>query len=116
MKKSLVVVSLVAVAAVAFSGCRHGGDRMHRMEQMIAWKLDDALDGLDATEAQREALVAEWGASRVDPVKVHAVVDERAEAYRAFAHKVADALVEVHALLTPEQRAKVQERVQRHRR
>jgi protein CpxP len=38
---------------------------------------------------------------------VHALVDARMDAFRAFAHKVADAALEAHRILTPEQRQQV---------
>ena len=41
-------------------GCRHGrpGLDPERMREVIGWKVDDALDGIDATEEQRTRIHA----------------------------------------------------------
>jgi Spy/CpxP family protein refolding chaperone len=39
-----------------------------------------------------------------DAQKLHALVDARIDAMRAFAHKITDAALEVHGTLTPQQR------------
>lgn len=110
----------------------HGGQDSSRAERFINWKVDDHLDELNATEAQRKRvhelkdgliadgkklheeqrnvrgeLVAQWDSATPDANRVHALVDERVDAFRGFAHKVADAVLEVHALFTPEQRKQV---------
>lgn len=134
-------VLITAVGALAVAGCgRGGGDRIERMSQVVSWKVDDALDALDATEAQRgqvgqikdrllveapalaqggekarAALLEQWSSPKPDAARVHAIVDERIEAFRAMAHKVADAAIEVHGILTPEQRKQVASRIERAR-
>jgi len=100
--------------------------------------VDDALDDLDATPAQRTqinavkermlatalshretrqethaALVAEWKVEKPDAAKLHALVDQRAAEMTAVAHQAVDAAVEVHDALTPEQRAKVTRKLER---
>jgi Spy/CpxP family protein refolding chaperone len=141
MAKALPV-ALALVAAVSHSACgRGGGDRLERLDKMVSWKLDDALDDLDATDAQRkqveqikvqllaeapklmadhkkarQELIGEWGSTNPSAERVHAVVDQRMDAFRAVAHKVADAMLQVHALLTPQQRQEINERIaKRHR-
>jgi Spy/CpxP family protein refolding chaperone len=99
------------------------------MKQMVTWRLNDKLDDLDATDAQRQSIhgvkdrvfneglsvMEENRAARAealtqlesdnpDAQKLHALVDARIDAMRAFAHKVTDAVLEVHRTLTPEQR------------
>ncbi len=129
MKKIAVVASAILAVAL-LSGFRSGWKRdPERIKQMITWKLDDKLDDLDATDAQKKSvhavkdrlfedglrLAQEHKATRMevltqlespnpDAQKLHAVVDERIDAARAFAHKVVDAALEVHRILTPEQR------------
>ena len=127
----------VAVSMVGAVGCGRGA-RAERLEKMVALKVDDALDDLDATTAQRErvqamtkdaltaarplaeqaqaargALVTEWKADRPDASRVHQLVDAQLEALRGFAHRLADQAIELHQVLTPQQRALVSERLDR---
>ena len=96
----------------------------------VSSHVDDMLDGLDATPAQRQqihaitdklvtdglalrggqadarkALVAQWDSAAPDRAQIHALIDQRIDALRAFAHEAADSAVDVHGLLTPDQRA-----------
>lgn len=107
-------------------------ERFDRAQSYAHDRLGDKLDDLEATDAQRarisqieqalfsEArplvlshrqvkleLVDELRGDRPDAAKLHALIDARAAAYTAFAHKMVDAAVEVHGVLTPEQRAKL---------
>lgn len=116
----------LSVAAMGATGC---GNRPERFEKMVQWRVDDALDELDATQAQRDrvqaltkeslaatkplaeqakstrtALMSEWKSSTPDAAKVHALVDGQLDAVRAVAHALTDKALEVHALLTPKQR------------
>lgn len=131
MKKKIAIAASAVLAVVLLSGFRGGGWSRdpERIKQMITWKLDDKLEDLDATEAQKQAihsvkdrlfeegktLATEHKATRVevlsqlesdypDAQKLHSIVDTRIDAVRAFAHKVVDAALEVHKVLTPEQR------------
>jgi len=118
-------------------GCGHGGGPA-RMERMLGAHLDDLLDDVHATPEQRakitavkERLVAEgkalrgdhrterkdllaqWDSPNPDVNRIHAMIDQRGESMKGFAHKVADGLGEVHAVLTPEQRAQLSKKMQR---
>lgn len=131
MKKKIAIAASAVLAVVLLSGFRGGGWSRdpERIKQMITWKLDDKLEDLDATEGQKQAihgvkdrlfeegktLAMEHKATRVevlsqlesdypDSQKLHSIVDTRIDAVRAFAHKVVDAALEVHKVLTPEQR------------
>lgn len=135
----------VLAAAVTLTGFRHGfGHRHHSPEQLQSFvtdRVDDALDDLDATPEQRERIHAvkqrlldqglalrgsgreahgvvleQWNAASPDAARLHQLVDERFEAYRTLAHQAVDAGVEVHGILTPEQRAKVAKKAERHHR
>ena len=45
----------VSVAAMGSTGC---GNRPERFEKMVQWRIDDALDELDATQVQRDRVQA----------------------------------------------------------
>jgi Spy/CpxP family protein refolding chaperone len=137
---ALVGVAFVALTGFR-GGCgghRHGGRDPAELAAFVTDRVDDALDDLDATPEQRarvhavkerllasgqtaraghreahDALAAEWKGERPDAAKLHALVDARAEAYRALAHEAVDAGVEVHGILTPEQRARVTKKIER---
>lgn len=143
MQKPLTLGALALVAVVALTGFRGGCGRPdHRDPAQVAAfataRLDDALDDVDATPDQRariqaikdrvlaraqalragredarQALLAEWSAASVDRAKVHALVDARAAELQALAHEVADAAIEAHGVLTPEQRAKLARKAER---
>jgi Spy/CpxP family protein refolding chaperone len=127
----LAVVLLSGFAGGSFGfGCN--GRDPERVNQVVTWKLNDHLDQLKATEQQRQALhglkdslfedgkglfaeqqgakaqlVEQWESPNPDAQAVHALVDSRVDAFRAFAHKLADAALEAHRILTPEQRQQV---------
>ena len=124
------------------TGCHRGPHGHHRdpakVAAFVTERVDDALDDVDATPAQREKvhavkdrllaeqgklrgdrdalhaeLLAAWKAETVDRARLHAIVDERIEALRAFAHAAADGAVEVHDVLTPAQRAELAAKAER---
>ena len=131
MKKKIAIAASAVLAVVLLSGFRGGGWNRdpERVKQMITWKLNDKLEDLEATDAQKQAInsvkdrlfdegklmAQEHQTTRVevltqlesdypDATKLHGIVDARLDAVRAFAHKVVDAALEVHKVLTPEQR------------
>lgn len=116
--------------------CGRGEPSPERMQAMATHFVDEALDELDATEAQRtqlhgikdqllkdvqgmrekkkairQELLTIWESPNPNPEDVHARIDARIEELRLMAHKAADAGLEVHQTLTPEQRAQVTERI-----
>jgi Spy/CpxP family protein refolding chaperone len=124
------------------SGCHRGPGGHHRdpaeVAKFVTERVDDALDDLDATPAQREKihavkdrllaegakvrgdrqalhaeLLAQWKADQVDRARLHQIVDERIDALRAFAHSAVDGAADAHDVLTPEQRAKVAKKAER---
>ncbi len=136
----IAVAGLAGIVALAGFG-RCGGPHPRDPAQAAAFvndRIDDALDDLDATDAQRQQvhavadrllaravelrkegepehaeLLAQWQSATPDRARLHAMVDQRIEAMRAFAHEAVDAGIEVHDVLTPEQRAKVTKKVER---
>jgi Spy/CpxP family protein refolding chaperone len=146
MKKTILaavagaLVATTALALTAFGGgpFRH---RLHDPAEVAAFvtdRVDDALDDLDATPAQRtqinavkermlsaamahrgtrqetrDAFLTEWKAEKPDAARLHALVDQRAAEMTAMAHQAVDAGLEVHDTLTAEQRAKVTKKAER---
>ena len=136
-KNKILVAGSAVLAIVLLTGFRGGsmgcGARdPERVKQMVTWKLDDRLESLKATDAQKQSihglkdslfedgkrlfeeqqgaraeLVDQWESPTPNAQAVHALVDARLDAFRAFAHKVADAALEAHRILTPEQRKQV---------
>jgi Spy/CpxP family protein refolding chaperone len=127
----------VAVSSLV-SGCRHRHDP-DRVKKFVTWFVDDALDDLDASDEQRQAIhaskgrlltegfalrqegkraraamLAEWEKPEPDVDRVHALIDERMAALQAFAHKAAGEALAAHAVLTPEQRSEISERMREH--
>lgn len=139
MRKPVVVVAAVSAVVLlsAFGPGRFGcggtpEERFDRAQSYAADRINDKLDDLEATDAQRarisqieQALFAEakplvlsnrqvkleivneLRGETPDAAKLHALVDARAAEYQALAHRMVDAAVEVHGLLTPEQRAEL---------
>jgi Spy/CpxP family protein refolding chaperone len=134
------ILGLTGVLALAaFKG---GGGHGHGFghEGFFGARIDDMLEEVDATPQQREqvraiadrlrekgralraerdqsehaALVAQWEQGNLDRARLLAHVNERAERMKAFGQDVADAMIEVQNILTPEQRAKVAEKMRRH--
>ena len=136
---ALAVAAVFSLAGWHGRGCGAGRTKdPAAITAAVNERLEDALKSLDATPAQRtaiqalkeklladglklrdgqaaahQALLAEWKSPSPDRNKVHAIIDERAAAMTALAHEAADAALEVHAQLTPEQRAKVEARLER---
>ncbi len=141
MKSKLWAYVFGAAAIVALAGFgRCGGHQRDpaQVAAMVTARVDDLLDDLNATDAQRQQihaikdrllaqaaqlhqqaepdhaeLKAQWESPNPDRARLHAMVDERADAMRAFAHQLVDAGIEVHDILTPEQRAKLEKKMER---
>ena len=100
-------------------------------------KVDNALDDLKATpdqrvkvqalkdgllkegavvvqgnQATRAELTALWSSEKPDARVVHAIVDARFEAVRGLLNQAVDAVLELHAILSPAQRAQVSEKAE----
>lgn len=135
---ALALVSLAGFAGGGSGWC-HKEKSPEQIQQLTTRFAERAFDDLEATPEQRkqllslkDALVTEglsmrtehkaakdealklWESPKPDAQAVHAMVDERIERMRAFAHEAADKLIEAHQILTPEQRAQVAEKVREH--
>ncbi len=125
---------------MGFGACRgHGNGFMtpERIRTVIDWKTADFMDKIDATSQQRERIEAlkdrliqeavtlhmqlhsnhglfleEWKSAAPDVERIHAELDGHARLKKAFARKVADAVIELHGILTPEQRELLTERIE----
>jgi Spy/CpxP family protein refolding chaperone len=138
MNKTVLSTSLALTAFVLLTGF-HGGcgkdtpeARAAKVNRMVTAKVDDFMDDLDATDAQRKRvqamkddvlkdampmfeahkvakneLRAEWTKDTPDATRVHAILDERIDGARALIHKVADGVIELHQMLTPKQRSEI---------
>ncbi len=138
---ALIALALGFVALTAFrGGCGahgHGRDPA-QVAAFVTDRVEDALDDLDATPEQRTrilavkdrllaagqkaragheearaAVLAEWKAEQPDAARLHALVDARVEEMRSLAHQAVDAGMEVHGVLTPDQRQKVTRKIER---
>jgi Spy/CpxP family protein refolding chaperone len=137
--KRLAVGVLGLTGIVALAAFRGGPGHGHGPEGFFGARIEDMLDDVDATPQQREQvraiadrlrekgramragkaanheqLVAQWEAGQLDRAQLLAHVNERAEQMKAFGQEVADAMIEVQTILTPEQRAKVAKKMRRH--
>jgi len=141
-KLALAAALGILAGGAALTGChRHGGHHPDpaRMEKVITSHVEDVLDDLKATPEQRTRLLAikdrmvaegralhgqpgevprqvlsQWESATPDTAALHALVDARTDALRAFLHQAVDAGAEVHATLTPEQRAVLARKARRH--
>jgi protein CpxP len=134
---------LAAGAVVTLVAWGGGCHRSHRhdpaeVSAFVTDRVDDALDDLDATAEQRtrlhavkdrmlasglkfhdaskggkEVVLEAWKSPNPDAARLHALVDQRFDEMRALAHQAVDAGVEVHGVLTPEQREKVTRKIER---
>jgi periplasmic protein CpxP/Spy len=134
---------LLAIGVVALAGFGGGCGHRHprdpaQVAAFVTDRVDDALDDIDATPDQRtrihavkdrllaagqkvraghgevhDALLGEWKAEQPDAAKLHALVDARAEELKALAHQAVDAGVEVHGILTADQRDKLTRKIER---
>ncbi|HET8539775.1 MAG TPA: Spy/CpxP family protein refolding chaperone [Anaeromyxobacter sp.] len=132
------LVTLTAFSGGGWCGRGHGHRDPAQAAAFVTDRVEDALDDLDATPEQRtrilavkdrmldsakalhgdrkethDALFQEWKSERPDAARLHALVDARTEEMRKLAHEAVDAGIEVHDVLTPEQRAKLTRKVER---
>jgi Spy/CpxP family protein refolding chaperone len=141
MFKPALIATLFLGPALA-AGCggprHHGPIDQARMDRQITEHLDDYLDDAKASDAQRARIAAvkqqllpqgvalanaqqqvnrelaqQLASDKPDRTRLHALVDQQAEATRAFAHKAIDGLLEAHGTLSTEQRAPLTRKLQR---
>ena len=139
--KIAIVGLIAAIMSIGAVGCRghHGRHSPEKMYKFMTWGLEDALDDLDADEAQRKAIhgvkdwlfervqavradrkeirstvLAEWNKETPDAALIHRLVDAKADELRALAHEAVDEMVGVHGVLNEKQRADIAKRIEAH--
>lgn len=130
---AVALLALTATAGTAFAWFGHKGGHHARLQSFISWRVSQALDDIDATDAQRTrieaikarafalgeehaksrpairaAVLEQWRAEKPDARAVHQLVDDRVDEIRALAHQAADAALEVHGTLDAKQRAAIE--------
>ncbi|MCP3922808.1 MAG: hypothetical protein GY714_09510 [Desulfobacterales bacterium] len=132
-KKRITIFTVILVLSIAFvvSGCRKKTfHNPERMRSMVSWHIDDVLDDIDATEEQTvkinaikdrilDTIIAKhkagkaeklkavniWESENPDMTKIYAKIDKKTIEKKKMAYMIADALKEIHGILTNEQRA-----------
>ena len=126
------VTAFIVLTGFGPQGSSWGPRESSRAHQVLTWQVDDRLEALKASSAQKQAVHALkdalftdgeqlyteqnaanermlefWASHSPDPRAVHELVEARMNAFRGYAHRVADAALEAHQILTPEQRQQV---------
>jgi Spy/CpxP family protein refolding chaperone len=138
---ALLLLAVGLVTLTAFSGggwCHRGARDPAQVAAMVTNHVEDALDDLNATPDQRRAILAvkdrmladaqavhadqkathdaflaAWKSDAPDTTALHALVDRRVDEMRKLAHEAVDAGIEVHGILTPDQRARLTKKIER---
>lgn len=128
---------LAGATALAFGGPAH---RTSVMKRFVAAAIDDALEGASVTPEQRavvygardrvwaaveehrtarrprlEEALRLFEANKVDTAQVAALRQQGEEDHRKLADTISQAILEVHDVLTPDQRRVVADYVRSHR-
>lgn len=139
--RRIAVVGLASASLVALSGFGsrfHRGMDPAEAKAFVLERLDDKLDDLDATDPQkkeiaalaealfpdaeqlhaqnrlaRKELIAQVKAGKLDPARLHQLVDERSASFTAFAHKVVDQAAKADGVLNAEQHKQLAERAEK---
>ena len=145
--KKIVVTALSLCLSLALVGCGPPPEENVSeavIQQRVNKGLDRVLGKLDATDTQkvkvkamardlvkkgrkvkvshevtRDKLKAQWNSPRPDRKAVHRIVDAQLAVMKTFIHQVVDKVMDLHAVLKPQQRQKLQslgEKFHKHRR
>jgi Spy/CpxP family protein refolding chaperone len=142
-KRKLIVaiagIAIVGIAGSVYATSGYGSECAAKKERKVRAQVERVLDKLDATQLQRdhiaaevdnavaaiwelrddqremrEAILSEWSKDTPNREALHTLVDQKLEEIRAAAHELVDSGLEVHGVLTPEQRKRVSKKLQRH--
>lgn len=136
--KTMLAVLALALVGSLVAGCHHrhsGHGDPEKMAEKLEQHLEHVLDKIDATEEQRGkirqivgqisddarqthkksaeergSIVASLLADNPDREWLHSRVDGKSKAMTEFGHRTVDRLIEISAVLTPEQRTELQKR------
>ncbi len=136
---TLVVLGIAGTAAVGCARHRSRFDDPERVKKVVAWKVDDLLDEVDADEGQRasfntatskiiddgfkmkethkanhDEFHAELKAASPNSDKLHEMIDRRVSELQAFAHRTLDTFLVAWNELTPQQRTEVVAEMEEH--
>jgi len=139
-KNQLFVLLTLAVASFALlTGFKGRGPGDHGGPGFFGKRLEQVLDEIGATpeqraqieaikerllerkkaqrqegrpEQMRQEMLSFWTESQPSQAEMRARIDERIERQRQEAYAMADAMLEVHRILTPEQRAEVAQMIE----
>lgn len=140
----LFIISLVAAAVaigVGYACNDHNFAKMtpERVQKLIDWKVNDILDDIDASDSQREqvhaikleaikefrnfhkdgmaehkTMLEEIKSETPDRDRLIAKVDAHLEAKRELSYKMVDYGLELHKVLSPEQRVQLAQMMEDH--
>jgi Spy/CpxP family protein refolding chaperone len=143
MNRTSQVLLTVALPLVLAAGCggmhnHHADFDPARADKQVTEHIEDVLEDVKASDAQkahilgiknrllpevaalmgsqprvRQEMVAQLTSDHPDAARLHALVDQQVDAFRAVAHKSIDGVLEAHATLTPEQRAPLMKKMRR---
>ena len=132
---SVLMITAIATTPFLLNGChgpRHGPPDMRVVDMIVSYKLDEVLDEIHATDDQRgefhdvktwillsieegmeekrldrAVFMQELMSDIPDARHLHAILEERLERKNEMAKDILDAVLDLHALLTREQREKL---------
>ncbi len=126
-----VLLGSLAFGSVALAGPGGGGESGHFMRGVRSLDLtedqktelrelreaaqEDRTDGKAEMQSIRDAFLAELAKDSPSVATLHELTDRRSDLRTANAHDKVDRLVEVHAVLTAEQRAELLENMEERR-
>lgn len=143
--KKMIPVAVLGLVAISLaqscnSARSHLGHDPAKVAKFVTWKVNDTLDDLSATEAQRGQVLAakdhlltaglklhrqhesartklerQWRSDHVNVEQLRELADQEIAELRAFLYQGIDALAEVHATFTPVQRATLADELSRTR-
>jgi periplasmic protein CpxP/Spy len=146
MKRNVIVLAALGVASFVlltgftFAHNLHSGfgHDPAKVAKFVTWKVNDTLDDLKATDAQRARVLAvkdrmlgqgirlheqhaavhdeierQWKTERMDVQALRNLADQRLSELRGFIFQSIDGLAEVHDTLTPAQREQLLEEVKK---
>ena len=141
--RTILLIAAGIVFLFILSGCshRHGGHarfsknpekHIYKIVKVMSRKLDltdgqkvqvnELIQGLatDLSDIEKmkmelhNTIVDELGKEEVDVSALNGVIDNKAEQMNSLRYKVVDAFAEFHRMLTPQQRQKLVEKINKH--